>query len=255
MTAGRATGPPFSFSALHARAGRRCGSTLRLRSMRVQVRYFAVVRERIGRQEDTLVLPEGTDVATALDVLGKRHERLLALRPFLQVAVNQEIAPSSRPLHDGDELALIPPVAGGGAAPAGRLARVVSDRAPSVEAVMAAVRVPAAGAVVTFVGTVRDSSDGRPVVRLEYEAYVDMAERVFTQLCEEIENELPGTRLALEHRAGALEVGDVAVAIAAAAPHRAEAFRACEALIDRLKAAAPIWKKEFGPDGSSWVGM
>jgi molybdopterin synthase catalytic subunit len=82
-----------------------------------------------------------------------------------------------------------------------------------------------------------------------------MAERVFLEICVEIERDLPGVRLAIEHRTGALVVGDVAVAIAAAAPHRAEAFRACQRMIDTLKERAPIWKKEIGPDGASWVGL
>ncbi len=111
------------------------------------------------------------------------------------------------------------------------------------------------GGVVAFVGLVRDASQGRAVVRLEYEAYAGMAEKVFHQICDEIEARIPGVRLALEHRTGALAVGDVAVAMAAAAPHRAEAFRACQALIDELKQRAPIWKKETGPDGTRWVGM
>jgi molybdopterin synthase catalytic subunit len=93
------------------------------------------------------------------------------------------------------------------------------------------------------------------VERLEYEAYGEMAEKVFRTLCDEIEAEVPGARLALEHRVGALAVGDTAVVIAAAAPHRAQAFTACRALIDRLKQRAPIWKKEIGPDGAEWVGV
>ena len=131
----------------------------------------------------------------------------------------------------------------------------MTDRPPSLDGVCRAVAGPGLGGMVTFTGLVRDHSQGRAVVRLEYEAYVPMAEKVFGELCEEIERELPGTRLAVEHRVGTLLVGDVAVVIAAAAPHRAEAFRACQAMIDRLKERAPIWKKEIGPDGDSWVGM
>jgi molybdopterin synthase catalytic subunit len=221
--------------------------------MKVHVRYFAVLRERLGRDEDQLDLPPGADVAAALDLLAKKHDVVGPLLPFLQVAVNQSVSPWDRGLADGDELALIPPVAGGGEA--ARLARVVNDRAPSLENVLEAVRGPGMGGVATFTGLVRDHSDGRVVERLEYEAYEPMAEKVFRELCEEIEHEIEGTRLAVEHRTGALVVGDVAVVIAAAAPHRAEAFRACQAMIDRLKQRAPIWKKEIGPDGSSWVGV
>jgi molybdopterin synthase catalytic subunit len=219
--------------------------------MRIQVRYFAVVRERLKRDGEELDLPDGADVAAALDALARKHELIGGIRKYLQVAVNQTSALPSHRLADGDELALIPPVAGG----AGRLARVVADRPPSLEAVVAAVAGADAGGIATFTGMVRAHSQGKQVTRLEYEAYVAMAEKVFVELCEEIERELPGVRLAVEHRIGTLAVGDVAVVIASAAPHRDEAFRACRAMIDRLKERAPIWKKETGPDGTSWVGM
>jgi molybdopterin synthase catalytic subunit len=109
--------------------------------------------------------------------------------------------------------------------------------------------------VVTFTGVVRAQNRGLAVERLEYEAYTEMAEQVMRALCDEIEAELPGARLAVEHRVGTLGVGDVAVVIAAAAPHRAEAFTACRAMIDRLKDRVPIWKKEITPDGATWIGL
>jgi len=218
--------------------------------MQIHVRYFAVVRERLGRSEETIELPAGATVAAALDALSARHDAIRALRPYLQVAVNQETTPGERPLDDGDELALIPPVAGGDE----RHAYLV-DVPPSLDAVLAAVRGHGLGGVVTFTGVVRNRSQGRTVEHLEYEAYPEMAEKVFAEICEEIERFYPGTRIAIEHRAGKLVPGDVAVVIAVAAPHRAEAFRACQETIDRVKARAPIWKKEIGPDGSEWVGL
>ena len=218
--------------------------------MKIHVRYFAVVRERVRRETEELELPAGATAATALDALGERHESVRALRRWIRVAVNQEAVAESAPLSDGDELAVLPPVAGG----AGRLARIVPEP-PSLPSVMAAVQCPGCGAIVTFVGLVRDHSQGRPVERLEYEAYGDMANKVFHALCDEIEAEHPGVHIALEHRVGALAVGDVAVVIAVSAPHRGEAFRACEETIRRLKERAPIWKKEVGPDGASWVGL
>jgi molybdopterin synthase catalytic subunit len=111
------------------------------------------------------------------------------------------------------------------------------------------------GGIVTFTGMVRRHSHGVLVDHLEYEAYAAMAIREMTRLCDEIEAEIAGTRLAVEHRVGRLAVGDVAVVIAAAAPHRAEAFAACRAMIDRLKQRVPIWKKEIGSDGAEWVGL
>jgi molybdopterin synthase catalytic subunit len=221
--------------------------------MKIHVRYFAVVRERLGRDEETLELATPATVTSALDALCQGHDALTSLRPYLQVAVNQSTVDLATSLHDGDELALIPPVAGGADARP-RWARVVSS-APSLANVLGAVSGPGQGGVVTFTGHVRDHSQGRAVERLHYEAYSTMAEKVFLELIDKIERELPGVRLAVEHRTGELCVGDIAVVIAASAPHRAEAFQACQAMIDRLKERAPIWKKEIGPDGSSWVGM
>ena len=220
--------------------------------MQIQVRYFAVVRERLAREEETLSLPEAASVGMALDELSRRHAVVGALRSHLRVAVNQSFVGLDQLLADGDELALIPPVAGGGDE---RLARVVSERPPTLAAVVSAVQRTASGAIVTFTGVVRRESRGKKVVRLEYEAYAEMAERVFRELCEEIEAEIPGCRIAVEHRVGILAVGDVAVVIAACAPHRKAAFRACEVMIDRLKESAPIWKKEVSDDGESWIGL
>jgi molybdopterin synthase catalytic subunit len=111
------------------------------------------------------------------------------------------------------------------------------------------------GGIVTFIGMVRRHSRGTLVDHLEYEAYGPMAVRELVRLCDEIESEIAGVRLAVEHRVGRLAIGDIAVTIAAAAPHRAEAFTACRAMIDRLKDRVPIWKKEVGEDGAEWVGL
>lgn len=224
--------------------------------MRIQVRYFAVFRERLKREEEVIELPTGSSVAAAIAHLAARHPSVAQLHGRFQTAVNQAMVPAETTLQDGDELALIPPVAGG-ADPAGiaaRHARVVTDT-PSTDRCVAAVHTIDMGAMVTFTGVVRRHNRGLEVERLEYEAYTEMAEKVMQALCDEIEAELPGCRLAVEHRVGTLAVGDVAVAIAAAAPHRAEAFDACRAMIDRLKERVPIWKKETTPDGSEWIGL
>jgi molybdopterin synthase catalytic subunit len=120
--------------------------------------------------------------------------------------------------------------------------------------VMNAVGHPGAGAIDVFVGVVRETSEGRAVTRLDYEAYATMAEAEMLRIGEEIEREMPGVRVAVLHRVGSLHVGEAAVVCAASAPHRAESFDACRALIDRIKARVPIWKREHGPDGAAWVG-
>ena len=227
--------------------------------MRIQVVYFAVFRERLARDGEDLELPDGARVVDAIDALAARHPAVLALRGRFRVAVNQELAPDDHALGPGDELALIPPVAGGtgdGDAPAAqaRHAKLLGEPL-SVDRCLAAVTGPGMGGVVTFTGMVRRHSRGTLVDHLDYEAYGAMAIRELERLCDELEAELPGTRLAVEHRVGRLVVGDVAVVIAAAAPHRAEAFTACRAMIDRLKERVPIWKKEVGEDGAEWVGL
>jgi molybdopterin synthase catalytic subunit len=130
----------------------------------------------------------------------------------------------------------------------------ISAESLSLDRAIAAVAHAGAGAVVTFVGTVRDVNDGRPVTLLEYEAYESMARAEMGRIASEIEHEIAGARVAVHHRIGALVVGDAAVVCAASAPHRGEAFRACRLLIDRVKERVPIWKREHGPDGPYWVG-
>lgn len=219
--------------------------------MKIQVRYFAVFRERLGREEETIELADGADVAAALALLSARYPTVAQLAGKYRIAVNLSMVPTDTRLADGDELALIPPVAGGSD---GRHARVVTEP-PSLDRCVTAVTGPSMGGVVTFTGVVRAHNQGHAVERLEYEAYTEMAEKVMRALCDEIEAEHPGCRLAVEHRVGALGVGDVAVVIAAAAPHRGEAFTACRAMIDRLKERVPIWKKEISPEGASWIGL
>jgi molybdopterin synthase catalytic subunit len=219
-------------------------------SIQIHVLYFAVFRERIGAASEALELPERATVGDALDALAARHAAVAQLRGRFRVAVNQELSDDARALADRDELALIPPVAGG----AGRHV-VLSAEPLSLDRCLSAVRTASAGGIVTFTGMVRETSRGKTIVRLEYEAYAEMAVKVMTELCDEIEREIAGARLAVEHRVGRLEVGHVAVVIAAAAPHRAEAFAACRAMIDRLKERVPIWKKEIADDGAEWVGL
>ncbi|HLV68745.1 MAG TPA: molybdenum cofactor biosynthesis protein MoaE [Polyangiaceae bacterium] len=123
-----------------------------------------------------------------------------------------------------------------------------------VELALELVRRPEAGGTALFVGTVRDHNEGRSVVLLEYEAYVSMAIKEMERIARELESELEGVRLSVLHRIGELRIGDLAVVCAASAPHRDAAFRACRALIDRVKERVPIWKREHGPDGPYWVG-
>jgi len=209
--------------------------------------YFAGAREAAGLARETLDVAPGT-VADLRHALTLRHPALGRVLPRCRLAVNQEMASDAEPVPDGAEVAVIPPVSGG--APRCR----VVDRPLALDEAVTAVRAPGRGAVVTFEGDVRGETQGRPVVRLDYEAYVPMAERTLERLAEDIERE-HGASVAIVHRVGHLEPGEAAVVIACAAPHRAPAFRACEAAIERLKHEVPIWKREVFADGSVWVGL
>jgi molybdopterin synthase catalytic subunit len=138
------------------------------------------------------------------------------------------------------------------AAPDGSVALLSSDL--SVDVVVRSVKHAGAGAVVTFLGAVREENDGHRVTLLEYEAYATMAVAEMRRIKDEVEREILGVRVAVHHRIGSLGVGELAVVCAASAPHRGEAFAACRLLIDRVKARVPIWKREHGPDGPYWVG-
>ncbi len=130
----------------------------------------------------------------------------------------------------------------------------IRTEALSVDEAIRAVSRPGAGGISTFVGVVRDLSDGRAVTLLEYEAYGSMAEAELGRIEAELVAHDPTLRVFATHRTGALAVGDIAVVCAASAVHRGEAFRACRSLIDEIKSRLPIWKREHGPDGPHWVG-
>lgn len=216
--------------------------------MRVTVLYFAAARERAGMGSEALDLPAGACARDALEAACERHPALQAVAGKLRLAVDQEFAGPGRKLREGSEVALIPPVSGGAGAH-----RIGPDPVDP-DAALKEVAGPDCGAVVGFVGTVRETSHGKPVVRLEYEAYPEMALRIFEHIAAQA-REKWSARVAIHHRTGPLEPGQISVAIAAAAPHRADAFEACRHAIESLKKDAPIWKRELYPDGSSWVGL
>lgn len=217
----------------------------------VSIRYFAAARERAGCTEEAVSVPPGTTGSQLLAMLCARHPDLLPLVPHLRLAVNQDLVPLTLPIPDGAEVALIPPVAGGSGDPA----FLVTGAPLSLDAVVRAVSGAGQGGLVTFSGAVRDATRGKAVVRLEYEAYAPMAEKQLGAIAAEAAAQWPGARVAIHHRTGTLVPGELAVVIAASAPHRAEAFSACRHAIERLKQDVPIWKKEVYADGAVWVGL
>jgi molybdopterin synthase catalytic subunit len=205
----------------------------------VTVRLFAMLRERAGARELTLELPEGARVSDALAELGD-----LAAGLPLVMAVNREYAPEEQVLGAGDELALIPPVSGGEAAVVH--ARVTADPL-SLDAVAARVRDSRAGAVVTFQGVTRD------VDLLQYEAYAEMAEERMAAIVADAVERHGLCAAAVEHRVGDVPLSQPSVVVAASSPHRGEAFAGAREIIDRVKAEAPIWKKEVDGGEGRWV--
>jgi molybdopterin converting factor subunit 1 len=215
--------------------------------MRVRVLLFAALRESVGEKSLDLEVRDSATLADLLAQLEAEHASLARYRGRMLVARNQERMPLATPLCDGDEIALLPPVSGGSE-------RVWIDAAPlSLDALVREVTSPAMGGVVTFTGVVRNHARGESIDHLEYEAYAPMAEKELRKIADAVHERWPHVRIAMSHRVGRLEIGDAAVMIAAAAPHRAEAFEACRFAIDRLKASVPIWKKEFATSGSYWV--
>lgn len=220
----------------------------------VKVLYFAAARERAGTSAETLDLA-GRTVAEALRELCRLHPDLEPLLPRCRVALDQAFVGEDTPIPDGAELALIPPVAGGSGAALPEARVIVRDAPISVDEVLALVSHPASGAQVLMIGTVRDHNEGAAVERLEYEAYVPMAEKVIAGILREVEEAFPGCLCAVQHRVGRLSLGERAVVVAASAPHRKDAFAACQRIIDRLKEDAPIWKRETREGGVVWVGL
>jgi len=221
--------------------------------MNIQVRFFAIFRERIGCEEIELPLPEGATARDALTSLGLEYPCILQLEGKFQIAINRHMAPFETVLSGGDELALIPPVAGGEDIKKQHIR--VLDTDLSLDRCIDAVSHERVGGIATFTGVVRRQSRGKTVERLHYEAYAEMAEEVMEVINDEIRAEIPECQIAVEHRVGVLSVGEKAVVIAASAPHRDEAFRACRQMIDKLKERVPIWKKEVSDDGAEWIGL
>jgi molybdopterin converting factor subunit 1 len=213
----------------------------------VTVLYFAVAREASGMESESLASWPAT-VGEFRGALAARHPALARVLHRCRLAVNQEFAQDGDPVPDGAEVAVIPPVSGG----SGRF-RVV-DRPLDLAEVVTAVASPERGGLVAFRGDVRGESHGKRVIRLEYEAYIPMAERKLEEIGRRVGAE-HGAEVSIVHRVGALVPGEAAVVVAAAASHRAPAFRACEGTIEALKRDAPIWKREVYADGSEWVGV
>ncbi len=217
----------------------------------MRTRLFARLRELArGAETETLELPAGSTLTDVYEALRLMHPALPdrgAVRP----ALNQEFSDWSAAVADGDEVAFVPPVSGG-AHGVGVLFELTVDPLDA-RRLEAAVAHKGAGAICTFTGVVRDSSRGRSVTHLDYEAYAEMATSQMRKIGEEIAERWPEARVAMAHRTGRLEIGEASVVVSVSCPHRAEAIAACKWGIDRLKESVPIWKKEHAADGTYWI--
>jgi molybdopterin synthase catalytic subunit len=209
--------------------------------VKVRVRLFAALRERAGSGDVEVEVPEDAVVGDVWPALALGDEPV-----GLLFAVNREYAERAQSLSAGDEVAVIPPVSGGGF--------LLSEEPLSLDAAVAEVRTDDAGAIATFVGTTRRRSRERDVVHLEYEAYEGMAEQVMAELAVELKRRHELCEVAIHHRVGRVEIGETSVVIAVSAPHRAAALTACREAIDELKVAVPLWKKEVYEGGEEWIG-
>ncbi len=215
--------------------------------MRVRLRLFAAYREAVGSPQVELEVDGSARAADAWHRLVSLYPALSRL-PGPAFAVGDRYVGPDAPLREGDELTLIPPVSGGSV-------HVALVEGPiQVDELLQRVRHPHAGAVVLFLGTVRDNAHGPRVLHLDYEAYERMAVAEMQRIAGEVVDCWPVVGVAMEHRVGRLEVGEISVAVAVSAPHRKDAFEAGRYAIDTLKVRVPIWKKEVWEGGARWVG-
>lgn len=216
--------------------------------MKIHLLAFASAGDALGVNELEMEMPDGSRVADLRARLDRDYPKLAPLWPRLALAVDGQVVSADAPLVDGAEVALLPPVSGG---TDGSLRAELVDGPIDTGRVIASVSGPGRGAVVIFLGTVRDHHAGRPVEKLTYSAYRPMALEGLRKIVADLEASSPDLRAAIVHRLGEVPVGEASVAIAVASPHRAAAYEASRTALERLKAEIPIWKREHYADGEA----
>ncbi len=217
--------------------------------MRINVLFFGLAHDLTGLAQEAAELPEGESLGALWCRYEARFPRLGQMADSVLLAVNQAVEEPTRILREGDEVAFLPPVSGG----AGEDVYQITREAIATTGLANRLKAPEDGAVVVFEGIVRNHSQRRRTLYLEYEAYEPMALRTLREIGEEARRRFPIDRIGMVHRAGRLEIGETSVAIVVTSAHRAAAFEACRYAIDELKRRAPIWKKEFFEDGAVWA--
>ncbi len=225
--------------------------------MRARVLFFGVLKDMVGKPSEEAEFPSGATLGCVLRAYSERYPGVRGISPSIVMARNQRFAAASELIEDGDELALLPPVSGGTAEPleileAGNYFALVRRRIDP-PAIAAKLITGAEGAVVTFEGTVRNNTGGRPTRFLDYEGYEPLALKTLARIGADIASRRAIGRIAIVHRLGRLLIGETSVAIVVTAPHRRPAFEAALEAIDTVKKSVPIWKKEYFMDGEVWV--
>ena len=217
--------------------------------MRVRVLFFGVLKEIVGRTEESLEVGADWTLATVFEHYSQRFETLRDKRPSILFARNHEFASPETAVTDNDEIAFLPPVSGGSQDHVFAMTREAID----VRELARKIQRPEDGAVVTFEGVVRNNTKGRETAYLDYECYEPMALAGMTRIGQEVARQFAIGRIGIVHRLGRLQIGEASVVVVASAPHRRPAFEAALEAINRLKREVPIWKKEFFADGAVWV--
>ena len=219
--------------------------------MKITIQLFAGLKDIVGSDITENFDQESISVAELRQHLEQNYEKL---RPYLSgvaIAINEDyVLDDNIELHDGDSVALIPPIAGG-ANPSFLITKQILQP-PTIKKLVAT---PSSGAIVIFEGVVRNLHEGRRVLRLEYEAYDTMALKQLELVGDEILSQFVNRevhKIAIHHRIGMLEIGDISLLVAISAAHRADAFEAANLAVDRVKETVPIWKKEYGLNGTMW---
>lgn len=232
-----------------ATARRTVGRGATIPAMKVRLLAFATAADALGDAEREIELPDGSTVAELRRHLEARHPELAALWPRLAIAVEGKLSGSEATIADGAEVALLPPVSGGCSQTLEATRTALVEEAIDVAGLVERLSRADCGAVVLFLGTVRDHHGGRRVVELTYTAYRQMAADKLKSIARELEATDPRLGVGIVHRLGTVPIGEPSVAIAVASPHRAAAYEASRRALERLKREVPIWKRERYDDG------
>ncbi|MHB1506311.1 MAG: molybdenum cofactor biosynthesis protein MoaE [Sulfobacillus sp.] len=209
--------------------------------LRLRRLFFAQAAQQAGQSETRWEVAEGSTLATVRQLLSERYGSGFAR---FGLARNLDWADDSTALQDGDEVAVLPPVSGGG--------QLITEQPLDPGALIAAVSRPGAGAIALFVGVVRDHFQGTATAACRYQAYPEMAERVLSQILTEAAATDPDLRIVARHRIGELAVGEASLIVAASSPHRQAAFAACRQTVEEIKIRLPVWKQELTAQGAVW---